>query len=300
MTLSLYRSDVTPKLFRGDGNAGPRKRRDFADLELGEQVFLLILSEMSNCWVRSIREDRSSACYKTHRVHECLRDLDPDLTGQEFDDWFHGLVDDGYLVNSAYGIWVALTQKGAKAVEHLDSDESRWALVKKFLKQRERGVVLPTCQARPVGETPRWTGEVWWGIDVSGSRDHTGRHASEAFSDCELLVLAEQEREDNFFVPWDGGWREIGCLAASAADLYVCEALAFWTGNDPKRIDQMFRQSGLFRPKWDESQGSVTCGERTTVLTYGDRTIADAIENADEVWDPRFMPARVIRALEGG
>jgi putative DNA primase/helicase len=37
----------------------------------------------------------------------------------------------------------------------------------------------------------------------------------------------------------------------SAADLALCSLLAFWTGNDADRIDRLFRQSGLMRPKWD-------------------------------------------------
>lgn len=56
----------------------------------------------------------------------------------------------------------------------------------------------------------------------------------------------------------------------SRADLALCGALTFWTGGDTERIDRLFRQSGLMRPKWDERHfGS---GE-----TYRVRTIARAL-----------------------
>lgn len=49
----------------------------------------------------------------------------------------------------------------------------------------------------------------------------------------------------------------------SRADLALADYLAYWTGNDPYRMDSMFRQSGLMRPKWDERHGAQTYGEMT-------------------------------------
>jgi len=57
----------------------------------------------------------------------------------------------------------------------------------------------------------------------------------------------------------------------SAADLALCCHLAFWTGNDPARMDALFRQSGLYRPKWERED-------------YRDRTIARAIETTRETY----------------
>ena len=37
----------------------------------------------------------------------------------------------------------------------------------------------------------------------------------------------------------------------SRADPALCCHLAFWTNYDPDRIDRLFRQSGLMRPKWN-------------------------------------------------
>lgn len=49
----------------------------------------------------------------------------------------------------------------------------------------------------------------------------------------------------------------------SRADLALCSYLAFWTNNDIVRMDNLFRQSGLMRPKWDEQHGSRTYGAMT-------------------------------------
>ena len=37
----------------------------------------------------------------------------------------------------------------------------------------------------------------------------------------------------------------------SAADLAMCNHLAFWTGRDKERMDRLFRTSGLYRQKWE-------------------------------------------------
>ncbi len=65
----------------------------------------------------------------------------------------------------------------------------------------------------------------------------------------------------------------------SAADLALCNYLAFWTGNDASRIDRMFRQSALYREKWDRNART---GE-----TYGEGTIARAIAGTANTYAPR-------------
>ena len=63
----------------------------------------------------------------------------------------------------------------------------------------------------------------------------------------------------------------------SAADLALCDHLAFWTGRDASRMDRLFRQSGLLRDKWDERHGAAT---------YGEMTIAKAIAGCREIYEP--------------
>jgi putative DNA primase/helicase len=41
--------------------------------------------------------------------------------------------------------------------------------------------------------------------------------------------------------------------SASEADSALCTLLAFWCDRDPGQIDHLFRQSGLYRPKWERA-----------------------------------------------
>ena len=64
----------------------------------------------------------------------------------------------------------------------------------------------------------------------------------------------------------------------SSADLALCNDLAFWCHKDPQLMDACFRRTGLMRPKWDERRGT---------NTYGERTIAKAIEDTPNTYDPQ-------------
>jgi hypothetical protein len=63
-----------------------------------------------------------------------------------------------------------------------------------------------------------------------------------------------------------GDWQGQGYESQSAADLALCNDLRFWTGADPHQMDRLFRQGGLYRPKWDEQRGELTYGQRTITL----------------------------------
>jgi primase-polymerase (primpol)-like protein len=76
---------------------------------------------------------------------------------------------------------------------------------------------------------------------------------------------------------WNGN--TAGYDSQSEADMALCCLLAFWTGGDRTQMDQLFRQSGLHREKWDEvhyADGS----------TYGEKTIDRAITTTSEFYDP--------------
>jgi primase-polymerase (primpol)-like protein len=73
----------------------------------------------------------------------------------------------------------------------------------------------------------------------------------------------------------------------SEADLALCGILAFYT-QDPAQIDRLFRRSGLYRAKWDESRGEVT---------YGEMTIQKALECVLEHWAPREDPVEGMPAI---
>src|SRR5262249_2559664 len=68
----------------------------------------------------------------------------------------------------------------------------------------------------------------------------------------------------------------------SSADLALCNHLAFWFCGDAAAIDRVFRRSGLLREKWDERRGATT---------YGARTIAKALEDRTEFYEPSPPPS---------
>ncbi len=64
----------------------------------------------------------------------------------------------------------------------------------------------------------------------------------------------------------------------SVGDLAFCNLLAFWCQCDTALMDAIFRRSGMYRTKWDKRRGA---------LTYGEKTIKEAIESCHKVWEPQ-------------
>lgn len=95
--------------------------------------------------------------------------------------------------------------------------------------------------------------------------------------DAALLEKARAARNGERFASlWEGD--SSAYPSPSEADLALCSHLVFWTGGNAARIDQLFRQSGLFRPKWDERHGA---------QTYGEGTVAKALSGATEFYTGR-------------
>lgn len=75
----------------------------------------------------------------------------------------------------------------------------------------------------------------------------------------------------------------------SSADLALCNHLSFYTGKDEKRIDSLFRQSKLYRPKWDEKRGH---------NTYGQMTIEKAILKTNNIYSPSIISQKKKQSYE--
>ena len=98
-----------------------------------------------------------------------------------------------------------------------------------------------------------------------------------ALDDLELIERAKKAKNGAAFAAlWAGD--TIGYQSRSEADIALCNVLAFWTGKDAARMDQLFRQSGLMREKWDRPQSG---------STYGALTVQNAIDTANETYDPQ-------------
>lgn len=95
--------------------------------------------------------------------------------------------------------------------------------------------------------------------------------------DRELIEKAMNAANgDKFRQLWNG---DTGAYSGddSSADLALCALLAFWTGGDAARIDRLFRQSSLLRPKWDVRHSG-------DGRTYGQMTIEKALGGATEFY----------------
>lgn len=91
--------------------------------------------------------------------------------------------------------------------------------------------------------------------------------------DGELVRRIQAARGgDAFRRLWGGSTAEHG-EDHSAADMAMCNTLAFWVGPDPSRIDRLFRQSGLFRDKWERED-------------YRTRTIGRVLEGRTDYYRP--------------
>jgi putative DNA primase/helicase len=96
--------------------------------------------------------------------------------------------------------------------------------------------------------------------------------------DVSLLHRARASKNgDRFARFWSGSLSDTEG-DHSSADLQLCGMLAFWTGKDIGRIDRLFRQSGLYRKKWDERHYS-------DGRTYGQATLGRAIAECKDVYD---------------
>lgn len=110
--------------------------------------------------------------------------------------------------------------------------------------------------------------------DCKPGTNGNGHRSSLGLDDQQLLDKAMAARNGATFSRlWNG--ETDGHTSASEADLSLCNALAFWCGGDPVRIDNLFRQSGLYRAKWDKRHGA---------QTYGELTVSKALESSGDYY----------------
>ena len=89
-------------------------------------------------------------------------------------------------------------------------------------------------------------------------------------------IITRASSSNKKFLPlWTGNWQSLGFPSQSEADLSLCTILAFWTGNDDARIDTLFRQSALYRKKWETAY-------------YRNKTIGRAIEGTQTTYSASY------------
>lgn len=79
-----------------------------------------------------------------------------------------------------------------------------------------------------------------------------------------------------FKVFLEGGW-EAFYDSQSEADLAFANDLAFWTGRDFSKMDEIFRNSAMYREKYDEKRGP---------KTYGQALLDKAIHETQDIYNP--------------
>lgn len=106
----------------------------------------------------------------------------------------------------------------------------------------------------------------------SSADSHTNIYTNigNGYSDSWIIHHASNiqgQRGHDFYTLFHGD--DSNYSSASEADQAFCTLLAFWTDRNPEQIDRIFRQSGLYRPKWERKD-------------YRERTIKHACEHIPE------------------
>ena len=128
-------------------------------------------------------------------------------------------------------------------------------------------------EAKPIAERTEIARKIYDKYFIKSKPDNINKGSLRSFdslreietdvSDSELLeIMFNSQHGEKIRSLFNGDISKYGD-DDSRADLALCSYLAFWTNNDTSRMDNLFRQSGLMRPKWDEMHGSQTYGAMT-------------------------------------
>jgi putative DNA primase/helicase len=106
-------------------------------------------------------------------------------------------------------------------------------------------------------------------------------------NDRELVRKAILSRNGwKFEKLWLGEWQQLGYSSQSEADQALCNFLAFWTAKDVARMNDLFKKSNLYRPKWDEIHTA-------DGISYGQTTLLNAIEKTGNVYNGKTFKSNV-------
>jgi hypothetical protein len=109
--------------------------------------------------------------------------------------------------------------------------------------------------------------------DDDESSDHTHTNPSVAVLSMDDRQLVDLMCRDHDIKNLFDGDLSARSNDHSAADLALCNHLAFWTGKDADRMNRIFKTSGLYRKKWDRAD-------------YSKNTISRAIAGCKNIYDP--------------
>jgi len=114
-------------------------------------------------------------------------------------------------------------------------------------------------------------------VDISEDKEGS----TSSFNEEQQLLAKARRADPSLDALYRGDWQG-RYPSQSEADLALCGKLAFWFQKDAMRIDGIFRQSSLFRAKWDEKH-------HDDGSTYGQMTVEMAISRCRDVYSPHAL-----------
>lgn len=97
-------------------------------------------------------------------------------------------------------------------------------------------------------------------------------------SESEIIDIVSHSKQAHIFSDLYAGKWDNYYVSQSDADMSFCNMLAFWTGRDFQKMNNIFRSSGLMREKWDRKTGN---------STYGAITLNKAIKDCVKTYEPK-------------
>lgn len=117
---------------------------------------------------------------------------------------------------------------------------------------------------------------------IKKNETHKPKRLTETFgndlSEQEIINAALNSKNGmRFKLFLEGGWEQF-YSSQSEADMAFANDLAFWTNRDYNMMDDIFRDSSLYREKWERKTGD---------STYGEITLSKAINECTNVFTPK-------------
>jgi len=114
--------------------------------------------------------------------------------------------------------------------------------------------------------------------EVSAARKSASDRQGNGLSKEEIIKVAGNSKNGMRFKLFMGGGWEQFYESHSHADMAFANDLAFWTNRDYEKMDSIFRDSSLYRDKWDSKRGD---------QTYAEITLNKAIQDCNEAFNPQ-------------
>lgn len=110
--------------------------------------------------------------------------------------------------------------------------------------------------------------------------ENSGSRGVSALPETEIIRIACSNKKtgEKFAKYIHGDWESLHNGDYSAADIALCNHLAFWTNCDYAMMDSIYRKSSLMRDKWDRPQNGTT---------YSDITLNKAIAECPNTFLPQ-------------